>query len=101
MDGLPITELLSSRGFEGEGAERALETLYREGLTRPGKTRIAAANRPNAASRDAIAPFCRPQSLPHRALGPCQQSGDPAGDSRRTAISKKIAEIFAARRSPG
>ncbi|MDE0254379.1 MAG: hypothetical protein OYG32_06255 [Rhodospirillaceae bacterium] len=43
MDDLPITDLLSSRGFEGEGAQRALETLCREGLTRPGKTRIAAA----------------------------------------------------------
>ena len=31
----------SSRGFQGEGAERALERLYRKGLTRPGKDRIA------------------------------------------------------------
>ncbi len=43
MDDLALSELLSSRGFEGKGAERALERLYREGLTRPGKTRIAAA----------------------------------------------------------
>ena len=42
MDDLPISDLLASRGFEGKGAERALESLYREGLTRLGKTRIAA-----------------------------------------------------------
>ena len=36
-----ISELLSSRGFEGQGAETALRELYRRGLTRPGKTRIA------------------------------------------------------------
>ena len=41
MDDLAIPELLSSLGFEGEGSKRALERLYREGLTRPGKTRIA------------------------------------------------------------
>ena len=43
MNDLAISELLSSRGFEGEGVERALERLYREALTRPGKTRIATA----------------------------------------------------------
>lgn len=41
MDDLAISRLLSSLGFEGEGAKRALERLYGEGLTRPGKTRIA------------------------------------------------------------
>lgn len=41
MDDLAIPELLSSLGFEGESSKRALERLYREGLTRPGKTRIA------------------------------------------------------------
>ena len=41
MDDLAISELLSSLGFEGEGAKRALQRLYRGGLTRPGKTRIA------------------------------------------------------------
>ncbi len=41
MTDLAISELLSSLGFEGEGAKRALERLYREGLTRPGKIRIA------------------------------------------------------------
>ena len=43
MEDLALSEVLSSRGFEGEGAERALERLYRYGLTRPGKTRIATA----------------------------------------------------------
>ena len=43
MDDQAISEILSSLGFEGEGAERALQRLYREGLTRPGKTRIATA----------------------------------------------------------
>ena len=43
MDDLAISELLSSLGFEGKGAERALQRLYQEGLTRPGKTRIATA----------------------------------------------------------
>ena len=41
MDDLAIPELLSSLGFEGDGAKRALQRLYREGLTRPGKSRIA------------------------------------------------------------
>ena len=41
MDDLAIPELLSSLGFEGEGAKRALQRLYGEGLTRPGKSRIA------------------------------------------------------------
>ena len=41
MDDLAISGLLSSLGFEGEGAKRALERLYGEGLTRPGKSRIA------------------------------------------------------------
>ena len=38
-----MSELLASLGFEGEDAGRALQRLYREGLTRPGKSRIAAA----------------------------------------------------------
>ena len=38
-----LSELLSSRGFEGEDAERALNRLCRDGLTRPGKIRIAKA----------------------------------------------------------
>ena len=41
MTDLAISQLLSSLGFEGEGATRALQRLYGEGLTRPGKTRIA------------------------------------------------------------
>lgn len=41
MDNQPILELLSSRGFEAAGAERALALLCREGLTRRGKLRIA------------------------------------------------------------
>lgn len=43
MDDLALSELLSSRGYEREGVERALERLCRDGLTRPGKTRIATA----------------------------------------------------------
>ncbi len=43
MDDLSLSELLSSRGFEGRGVERALDRLCRKGLTRPGKTRIATA----------------------------------------------------------
>ena len=43
MDDLALSELLSSRGFEDEGAERALDRLCRNGLTRPGKSRIATA----------------------------------------------------------
>lgn len=38
-----LSELLSSRGFEGAGAELALAELYRLGLTRHGKKRIALA----------------------------------------------------------
>ncbi len=58
MDDLALSELLSSRGFEGEGAERALERLHRDGLTRPGKTRIAAA-KIEAADRALGAAFAR------------------------------------------
>ena len=43
MDDLALSDLLSSRGFEDEGAERALDLLCRNGLTRPGKSRIATA----------------------------------------------------------
>ena len=46
MDDLSILELLFSLGFKGEGAERVLERLHREGLVRPGgpgKTRIVTA----------------------------------------------------------
>ncbi len=42
VDDLAISELLSRLGFESEGAERALARLCQVGLTRPGKTRIAA-----------------------------------------------------------
>lgn len=40
---MALSELLSTRGFEGEGAERALDRLCQDGLTRSGKTRIATA----------------------------------------------------------
>ena len=43
MRDIALQELLSSHGFEGEGACLAMERLYSCGLTRPGKTRIAAA----------------------------------------------------------
>lgn len=43
MNDVPIAELLSSRGFEGEDAEQALDRLCRSGLTRRGKTRISMA----------------------------------------------------------
>ncbi len=36
-----LSELLSSRGFEGDGAQLALAELCRRGLTRRGKKRIA------------------------------------------------------------
>ncbi len=45
MKDLCLKEFLSSRGFEGEGAERALAELCRCGLTRPGKVRIAESKR--------------------------------------------------------
>ena len=41
MEDVLLSELLSSRGLEGQSAETALLELYRRGLTRPGKTRIA------------------------------------------------------------
>lgn len=42
MRDIALSELLSSRGFEGDGAELALDELRRLGLTRRGKRRIAA-----------------------------------------------------------
>ena len=43
MNDMALSELLSSRGFEGAGAELALAELCRLGLTRRGKKRIASA----------------------------------------------------------
>ena len=43
MHDVALPELLSSRGFEGAGADLALAELCRLGLTRRGKTRIASA----------------------------------------------------------
>ncbi len=74
MEDLALSKLLSSRGFEGEDAERALDRLRREGLTRPGKTRIAA-TKLDAVDRTLDAAFLRhcrkPACLP------------PPGDPRR------------------
>ena len=43
MRDMALSDVLSSRGFVGEGAELALGLLCRLGLTRPGKSRIATA----------------------------------------------------------
>ena len=67
MQDAALSELLLSRGFEGDGAERALRALYNAGLTRPGKTRIAAAKiaavdgaLASAFARHCGTPACRP-----------------------------------------
>ena len=43
MHDIALSDLLTLRGFEGDGALLALDRLYSCGLTRPGKTRIAEA----------------------------------------------------------
>ena len=58
MDDLAISELVSSLGFEGEGAERALERLYRDCLTPSGKTEIAKI-RMKAVERTLVGVFVR------------------------------------------
>ncbi len=100
MDDLPITELLSSRGFEGEGARRALETLYREGLTRLGKTRIAAAKVEavdrvlgRAFVRHCRKPACRPPPGEAReavsvSAACCETCG---GSDNRRAVERMLA----------
>ena len=48
MHDIALSELLSSRGFEGASAELALDRLQRSGLTRHGKIRIVEAKLPLA-----------------------------------------------------
>ncbi len=102
MDDLALSELLSSRGFDGEAAERALDRLCRDGLTRPGKARIArakieAVDRTLGAAfvRHCRNPACRPSpgdtrepvpvSAPH-----CETCG--RSDNRR-AVERMLAAM--------
>ena len=59
-----LSELLSSRGFEGDGTELALAELCRRGLTRRGKKRIGSSARkatiPSAHSMMMTDPVARP-----------------------------------------
>ena len=99
MDDLAIPELLSSLGFEGEGAKRALERLYREGLTRPGKSRIAttkieAVKRTLGAAfvRHCHKPACEPVRGGRRepvivAAGHCETCG---GSDNRRAVERML-----------
>ena len=105
MNDLPISELLSSRGFEGEGAVRALERLYRDGLTRPGKTRTAtakieAADRTLGAAfvRHCRKPACRPPPGEGReavlvSAAYCESCG---GSDNRREVERMLAAMKAA-----
>ncbi|MXY39718.1 MAG: hypothetical protein F4Y62_07965 [Rhodospirillaceae bacterium] len=118
MEDLPIAELLSSRGFEGEGAERALEMLYGEGLTRPDKSRIAAAKVEavdrvlgKAFVRRCRKPACRPPpgedreavSVPAAHCETCGGSDNRRAVERMLAAMKRVGwtRLLVAGGSPG
>ena len=105
MEDLALSELLSSRGFDGAAAERALDRLRADGLTRRGKTRIArakieAVDRAFAAAfaRHCHKPDCRPRAGDPRepvlvAAAHCETCG---GSDNRLAVDRMLA---AARRA--
>ena len=102
MDNMALSELLSSCGFEGEAAERALDRLCRDGLTRPGKARIAAAkiamvDRALGAAfvRHCRNPACRPAPDETREPVPvpavhCETCG---GSDNRRAVERMLAAL--------
>ena len=102
MDDLALSELLSSRGFEGETAERALDRLCRDGLTRPGKTRIATAKIEAVDRTLGVAfvrhcrnPACRPSPGETREPVPvsathCETCG---GSDNRRAVERMLAAM--------
>ena len=104
MHDMALSELLSARGFVGENEKRALESLYRAGLTRPGKARIAASK--VAAVDEALGaafvrhcrkPDCRPSDAetrhPVRVSAPhCEFCG---GSDNRRAVEEMVAAMKA------
>ena len=102
MHDIALSELLSSRGFEGESAQLALDRLCRHGLTRPGKSRIAEAK---IAAVDEILgaaffrhcrkPACRPSVPDSRepvlvSAGHCESCG---GSDNRRAVEEMLAAM--------
>ena len=102
MHDVALSELLSSRGFEGESAQLALDRLCRHGLTRPGKSRIAEAK---IAAVDEILgaaffrhcrkPACRPAAPESRepvlvSAGHCESCG---GSDNRRAVEEMLAAM--------
>ncbi len=108
MDDVAISELLASRGFEGESAERALAGLYRDGLTRPGKKRIAkakieAVDRALGAAfvRHCPDPVCRPPPGEEREpiLVNAEHCESCRGSDNRRAVERMLAAMRRAGRS--
>ncbi len=102
MADLAISALLSSRGYEGEGAERAREQLYREGLTRPGKKRIAkakleAVDRALGAAfvRHCPEPVCHPPTAEARepVLVTAEHCETCRGSDNRRAVERMLAAM--------
>ena len=95
-----LTELLDSLGLEGSAIDTGLAVLYRAGLTRPGKQRIAKAKvlQAQEAILDAIVRTCHKQACREEAqrdsrmvvnvrVKHCENCG---GKDNRTAIAAML-----------
>ena len=114
MHDVALSELLSSRGFEGESAQLALDRLCRHGLTRSGKSRIAEAK---IAAVDEILgaaflrycrrPACRPAAPDSRepVLVSAEYCESCGGSDNRRAVEEMLAacwtKLVVAGGSPG
>ena len=105
MRDMALPELLSSRGFEGESAEAALDELRRRRLTRPGKTRIAEskieavdAALGAAFVRHCRKPACRPSpaDLRRPALVSPDHCETCGGSDNRRAVEEMVSVMRAA-----
>lgn len=105
MHDISLSELLSARGFVGENEIRALESLYRAKLTRPGKVRIAV-NKITAVDEVLGAAFvrhcrktdCKPSCSDARlaVLVPAPHCEFCGGSDNRRAVEEMVAAIKAA-----
>ena len=102
MHDISLSELLSARGFVGENEIRALESLYRAKLTRPGKVRIAV-NKITAVDEVLGAAFvrhcrktdCKPScsDARHPVRVSAQQCESCGGSDNRRAVEEMVAAM--------
>ena len=105
MHDVALSELLSSRGFEGESAQLALGRLCRHGMTRSGKSRIAevkieAVDEILGAAfvRHCRKPACRPSAPDSRepVLVSAEYCESCGGSDNRRAVEEMLAAMQAA-----